>query len=1015
MPVARRERPGGSGVHCFLNFGERDIPKAMKERTIYFVFFFLSGFVGLIYESLWAQYLKLFLGHAAYAQALVLVIFMGGIAIGSWVCARYSSRWNNLLLGYAAAEAAIGTFAFFFHAAFDHATQWSYASVFHELGSPAAVSIFKWSLSAVLILPQTILLGMTFPLMAAGIVRRWPDMPGRSISLLYFLNSLGGAIGVLACGFFLVRFWGLPGTMRFAGIINIGIACGVWAYARSLQEASTPPQERRSAAHDHTFRLLMAVSLLTGTASFMYEIGWIRMLSLVLGSSTHSFELMLCAFILGLAVGGYWIRKRSDRSDVSGLLAFVQICMGSCAILSLLFYNSTFAIMQWMIQAFPKTDTGYVLFNLSSAGLSLVLMFPTTFFAGMTLPLITAALIRRGHGESSIGAVYAINTVGAIVGVVLAVHVGLPLLGLKGLIVAGAALDMALGAVLVWSRGITAKMHSRRVAVAAACISIVGAAMLFMNLDPYKMGSGVYRYGTLQSADDAKIVYHEDGKTATVTLFRSNDGTVNLRTNGKADAMLQTDPSQPPTPDEYTMVLLAALPLSVSSHAEKIANIGFGSGLTTATLLLDDRVKEVDTIEIEPVMVHAARNIGPMVEPAFTDLRSRIYIDDAKSFFATQNIKYDIIVSEPSNPWVSGVASLFSEEFYHLMKGRLNDAGVFCQWLHLYEINNDLTVSVLQAISKQFSHIALYISGQNDLIILATNSGGIIETHLDAFRSTKLERSLKRLGLDGISNIAFRRLGDERLYHAYLATSSIPPNSDYRPILDQYAERSRFLMERAPQLAILAYQPLPLQQLLAPVGDAWKNAEIVQAEFFTPSIAAAAAGIMRDSIVSDAAGKRRSGAPPVAAAQAVQVKQLFYGACRESTIERIGLLYQAIAIEMTPFLQPDESARLWKTLEAGRCTQSFSKTEKKWMALIKAVGQRDASAMTTAAESILEESQEIPNGPLSYVVAVGMVGNIMQGEQERSLRLWTGYRARIYGTMNPSIFFQVLVALSAEK
>jgi MFS family permease len=201
----------------------------VTRRNIYFVLFAISGFSGLIYESIWTHYLKLFLGHAANTQTLELAIFMGGMALGSWICSKYSSRWKNLLFGYAVTEGIIGLFALLFHHAFVYAIELSYASILPQLGHPAVVSAFKWTLSALMILPQSVLFGMTFPLMSAGILRLYPEKPGRSVAMLYFTISIGAAIGVLASGFMLIRLTGLPGTIRIAGIIIVPGSYGLVA------------------------------------------------------------------------------------------------------------------------------------------------------------------------------------------------------------------------------------------------------------------------------------------------------------------------------------------------------------------------------------------------------------------------------------------------------------------------------------------------------------------------------------------------------------------------------------------------------------------------------------------------------------------------------------------------------------------------------------------------------------------------------------------------------------------
>src|SRR5260221_3152368 len=187
---------------------------------VFFALFTVSGFAGLIYESIWSHYLKLFLGHAAYAQTLVHAIFMAGMAIGSWLVSRFTGRIRNLLLGYAAAELGIGIAALVFHRAFIAATGWAFDSVLPALGG-TGVDAFKWTLASLLILPASVLLGTTFPLMSAGVIRSYPESSGRALSMLYFTNSFGAAIGVLASGFYLIDRIGLPGTILTAGVVLI--------------------------------------------------------------------------------------------------------------------------------------------------------------------------------------------------------------------------------------------------------------------------------------------------------------------------------------------------------------------------------------------------------------------------------------------------------------------------------------------------------------------------------------------------------------------------------------------------------------------------------------------------------------------------------------------------------------------------------------------------------------------------------------------------------------------------
>src|ERR1051326_3478718 len=190
--------------------------------------FVMSGFTGFIYESIWSHYLKLFLGHAAYAQTLALSIFMGGMALGAWLISRYSSRLRQLLWGYLLVEGLIGVLGLLFHRVFVAATEASFATVIPALPAGFAIDLYKWSLGSLLLVPQSVLLGMTFPLISGGIIRRWPARPGETLAVLYFANSLGAAVGVLVGGFLLIALVGLPGTMLTAGLFSAALAPPAW-------------------------------------------------------------------------------------------------------------------------------------------------------------------------------------------------------------------------------------------------------------------------------------------------------------------------------------------------------------------------------------------------------------------------------------------------------------------------------------------------------------------------------------------------------------------------------------------------------------------------------------------------------------------------------------------------------------------------------------------------------------------------------------------------------------------
>jgi spermidine synthase len=786
-----------------------------RQATLYLAFF-LSGAAALAYESVWTRYLGLLVGHDAYAQVLVLVIFLGGMSGGAALIARHTTRIRHPLVGYALIEAIVGVLALGFHGVFQFTSTFAYDTVFPALADSPLLGTVKWGMAALLILPQSILLGTTFPLMSAGIIRLWPSQPGRILSWLYFTNSLGGAVGVLLAGFVLVDLAGLPGTLAAAGALNLLVALLAFVVGRAsaapvlavepAPAVVTPTADGGSLSP----RLLLGLTFGTAVASFAYEIDWIRMLSLVLGSATHSFELMLSAFILGLAIGALAISRLDRLRAPLRTLGYVQVAMGVLAILTLPVYVASFEWMASLLQMFNRTDAGYTGFSIVRYALCLAVMLPATICAGMTLPLTTRALMLRGEGEAAIGKVYTWNTLGSIVGVSLAALVLLPGLGLKPMLLLAGALDVALGLVVFTVLGST-----RRAAVAGlAATVIIGAVALMVPLEQRLITSGVYRRGTVMRDFAFQMPFYADGRTATVAVGEGSSGSRWISTNGKPDASLgqwwrntcsDTTTRESLSGDDVTQILLPLVTQSYRPDAKRAAIIGFGSGMSSHILLAQAGLEELTTIEIEPEMVAGSRIFLPANARVYDDPRSRIVMRDAKAHFATAGTRWDLILSEPSNPWVSGVSGLFTEEFYRRVASALAPGGVFGQWLHTYELNDRLVLSVLSAIDRVFPAWQLHQVGGGDLLVIAT-----IDSTLPPFRaepllaSAELQADLCRFVPISAADIAATRIADRELLAPVLAAIG-QANSDYFPVLDLGAERERFRRASAAGMMSLGY------------------------------------------------------------------------------------------------------------------------------------------------------------------------------------------------------------------
>jgi predicted membrane-bound spermidine synthase len=1021
-------------------------------RNIYFFLFAVSGFAGLIYESIWTHYLKLFLGHAAYAQTLVLIIFMGGMAVGAWGISRYTHKIRNLLLGYALVEFIIGVLGFLFHPAFVNITGFAYSSMIPGLDSLLMINGVKWGLAALFIFPQSVLLGATFPLMTAGVLRRFPGKPGRSLAILYFTNSLGGAAGILVSGFLLVGTLGLPGTIMTAGALNIILALIIAAISKNksfsggpggrLSKGAAPPASepllasskvkgdgkprsfyklfqsiskssplvaegnKKDKPIDRLFIAFLSVAALTGTASFLYEIGWIRMLSLVLGSSTHAFELMLSAFILGLALGGYFIRKKIDQAtNLARTLGIVQLTMGGLALATLLAYDQTFNLMSWAVKTLPQTSQGYFLFNLFSHGLSMLIMLPATICAGMTLPLITYFLLKKGYGESSIGRVYGANTIGAIIGVILAVHIVMPILGLKTVITMGGVIDIIVGLLLL--RYVKPVLNIRRWAVtAAAFIVVILIAVFAIRFDSYKMASGVFHLGDI-SGKNMEILFHKDGKTSSVDVVKyiynsskKREG-IAISTNGVCIGNLSADPLS--IISEDNQILLAALPMSLyPGQIRNAATFGMGTGLTAYTLLTDPGLETLDVIEIEAAITEGATYYGEMVETVYNDPRCRIHIDDARAFFSSRNKTYDTIIADPTYPWVSGVSGLFSREFYRFIHRHLTGRGLFVQWLHLYHIDIKLVASVIKAVSENFSDYALYFTNDNYIAIIASKDTIARQVDGKVFDIPGLRDLLARSGIYKRCDLRLHKLGGKKMLDPLFHSYEIRPNSDFFPVLDLGAVKARFMKSDARELMELRTIALPLIEVLE--GDPSPGRSLYSAKSIHSIArdAAQAAAVYQYFRSLESPGYFPSISMDEKTAEIVRNIRAMHNRTRFNENLWYSSLVKLMRLTL-PYLSSIEMNIIWADIDRAGITGN-------WIDLYKAWSDRNFERIARLSATMFPDTAIEATPTNDYLLASTMLAFIALDMHEAAAELWNRYTNK----ENPSLVLRLLSRLAAS-
>lgn len=614
-------------------------------RGLVLVFFFISGFSGLLYEVVWIRMAGTVLGSSTAAIGTVVAVFMGGLALGAWAGGRAADRRTGaaLLRLYGLLELGIAL-------------------------SAAAVPLVH---VAVLIIPTT-LMGATLPVLTRYLSESSSAAPGEA-GRAYAINTLGGVAGTLATGLWLIPSLGLRATTWIAVGLNLAIATASLALARGRSGAVEPAL----AAEPPPRRLALAIAALSGFAALVNEVAWTRALILAVGSTVYSFTLILTAFILGLAVGSGVASRFVHRARMpETVLAAIQalIVVASMSLFPLL-------------GALPASP---------DARIAAVVLVPT-FLMGAVFPFAVrlASASNRAVGRA-VAAVYAWNTIGSIAGSLAGSFALIPLLGVPVALRIAMTVNVALALLLLPRRWIAAAV-------------LGGLVWLLPGWDDRILASGAYLYrGPLVESAIVARYWDEYGLT---TVHRTPDGMLSLRVNGKADA--STGPA-----DMETQRMLGTLGIVHHPAPQRVLVIGLGSGVTLGAAARHP-VRELECVEISPAGAKAAVHFAAANGEVLRDPRVKVTIGDGRRAVRTGKEPLDVIVSQPSNLWVSGMSTLFTREFFGAASRRLVPHGIFCQWVHAYRMPLDDFRSLLRTFFDAFPEGSLWeiFPGQDYLLL----------------------------------------------------------------------------------------------------------------------------------------------------------------------------------------------------------------------------------------------------------------------------------------------------------
>jgi spermidine synthase len=700
--------------------------------------FFLSGAAGLIYQVAWVKSLGLIFGHTVYAIAIVLAVFMAGLTAGSAWFGRRAEQHSDRVVLYSRIEflvAATGALSLAGLAA----VRWLYVLTYPSTtGLQWLVLAMRFLGSAVVLFVPTFLMGGTLPILVRAVTSTSADL-GVRVSQLYWVNTLGAVAGTLLSGFILLPAVGLRATVACAALLNV--VAGL--IARKISQQNTAPSptktEREISSPTSTDRPLRSPNFLlflfaaVGATAFAYEIAWTRLLSITISSSTYAFTLMLATFLAGAVLGSAFFQRyfvshpashsATRRRDISiSTFSSTQTWTGIAALISLILFHWIPSFIPPLLRATHNAFSGLLLAQLLTTALTVL---PVAIIFGFNFPTLIVLLNGTSSENSAdstvsdnsktVGEAYAANTAGAIVGSLLTGFCLVPWLGAFRTVAAAAGINLLLAVVLEFA---TPKRRLFPVALNAAFIAVaflIATSSFFNNPSLLSLSAVLYGnsfQGLLNLNEVAatnELVFAADGANDSVSVFRS-DNYVALRINGKVDAS---------TGDARTQLLLGHLGAAFDPAPRRVLIIGFGSGMTASAVSRYPGVERVDCVEIEPAVLRAAPYLASLNRYVLSDPRVHIIFDDARNFLLTSREKYDLIISEPSNPWIAGIATLFTSEFYSAVRQQLNPAGKFVQWVQSYALAPADLRMIIGTLAAHFPELTLWRGEGPDLLLLA--------------------------------------------------------------------------------------------------------------------------------------------------------------------------------------------------------------------------------------------------------------------------------------------------------
>jgi len=791
----------------------------------------VSGSCALVFQVVWIRELRLVFGATTASSAAVLAIFMAGLGLGNWLFGRRIDDAVRPLRFYGLLEVGIALSAGLSPILIDVVRHF-YISVGGQsaLGSGMATLLRLLATAAILAIP-TIMMGGTLPA-AARAVSIDADPNRRRVAFLYGLNTFGAVIGAGLANFLLLEMFGNRTVLWSACVLNLLLATAALLLSQKLSTTSLrkmKPQKQEpallttAAPEPQRIGIVCVSSGIVGFVFFLMEIVWYRMLGPLLGGTTYTFGLILCIALLGIGVGGalYGLMARYLKPSLQLLAA---ICAVEALLIAVPFWYGD-QIAFWVLhqQSQPVASFGEQIWNWFQVGAFVI--FPASLVAGFQFPLLIAI---AGKGRQDVGKhvgwTFAANTLGAISGSIAGGFFLLPIMTAPGLWRFSVCLLVGLGAVVA----VLGKRWKTPSVALAGTVSLL-AVLAISNHGPTAVwrhsGIGARRAeleGVGPNAEQnfahtkkRQCIWQAEGLESSVAITATDS--IAFIVNGKSDGNAYGDAG--------TQIGLGLIGPLLHKSPKTGLVIGLGTGESAGWMADVTGMDSVDVVELEPIVTEMAERCSPINRRALQNPKLQLHFNDAREFLLTAKDQYDLIVSEPSNPYRAGIANLYTREFYESVSSRLNEEGLFLQWVQGYEVDDSTVMIVLQTIRSVFPNIQIWRTKAGDMVFVCGKSTSAFPQDVESLRQRLNEKTIREglnlgWGVNDVEGVLAHFVCGNRTIDKLLSKDRYPLNSDDRNLLEYAFAKTvgktvRFSIQNLHVLAVQTQDdaPVPTDQL----------------------------------------------------------------------------------------------------------------------------------------------------------------------------------------------------------